>query len=42
MCIRDSDYCKHTSNIEHARNFKEIGGVYFENERRVKEVKDNE
>ena len=36
------DYCKHTSKIEHARNFEEIGGVYFENERRVKEVKDNE
>ena len=38
-CI--DDYCKHTSNIEHARNFEEIGGVNFENERRVKEVKDN-
>lgn len=39
-CIDDG--CKHTSRIEHARNFEKVGGVYFENERSVKEVKDDE
>lgn len=39
-CI--DDCCKHTSKIEHARNFEKVGGVYFEKERSVKEVKDDD
>lgn len=29
-CNSESELCNHTSNIEHARNFKKIADTYFE------------
>ena len=32
QCEKCSDYCEHTTDINHAKNFKQIGGMYVEQE----------
>lgn len=38
-CDNCSNFCKHTSNIEHAKNFEKVGSIYYEKIKKEQQFK---